>query len=312
MKIVITGASGNYGRLAVARLLERVPAEDLILLTRRPEKLADLAEKGAHVRRGDFDEPASLVEAFKGGDRMLLISATRVGKRVVQHKAAIDAAAATGVRHIAYTSVVGIGPGNPAVVVRDHGPTEALMQASGLAWTALRDSQYSDAVVQAMAPNALASGKWLSSSAGGRIAVVAREDCVDCAVEVLTGEGHENRVYNITGPELLSYRQAAEMASEVAGAPIDYVETDDAGMYAMFDALGIPREPVDDQVVAGIPWNSDDMVTFEAAVREGFFDVLSDDVERLAGRKPQSLRAMMQANAAMLRAAAAGALAPPG
>ena len=79
-------------------------------------------------------------------------------------------------------------------------------------------------------------------------------------------------------------------------------------MYAMFDALGIPREPVDDQVVAGIPWNSDDMVTFEAAVREGCFEIISEDVEWLTGRRPKSLRALMEENAAMLRAAAAGQL----
>lgn len=301
MKIIVTGASGNYGRLAVAGLLDHVPAEDLILLTRTPEKLADLAARGAQVRRGDFDEPESLVAAFSGGTRMLLISATRVGKRVGQHEAAIHAAAAAGVRHIAYTSVVGIGPGNPAVVTRDHGPTEEAMRASGMAWTALRDSQYADAVVHAMAPNAIASGRWLSSSGDGRIAVVARADCVACAVAVLTGEGHENKVYNITGPELLTYRQCAAMAAEISGRPIDYIATDDQGMYAMFDALGIPREPVDDQVIAGIPWNSDDMVTFEAAVREGYFDLLSDDVELLTGRRPGTLRAMMEANAAALR-----------
>lgn len=308
MKIIITGASGQYGRLAVARLLKRVPAGDLILLTRRPEKLADLAELGADVRRGDFDEPMGLVDAFRDGERLLLISATRVGQRVVQHKAAIDAAVRAGVRHIAYTSVVGIAPDNPALVTRDHGPTEQLLRDSGLAWTALRDSQYADAVVFQMAPNALANRRWLSSSGDGRIAVVAREDCVACAVEVLTGDGHKNRVYNITGPDLITYREAAAMAAEVAGSAIDYVATDDDGMYAMFDALGIPRQPVDDQVVAGIPWNSDDMVTFEAAVREGRFEVISEDVEWLTGRRPKSLRAMMEENAAMLRAAAAGQL----
>jgi NAD(P)H dehydrogenase (quinone) len=149
-----------------------------------------------------------------------------------------------------------------------------------------------------MAPNAIASGRWLSSSGDGRIAMVAREDCVRCAVEVLTGEGHENRSYDITGPELLTYRQCAAMAAEIAGRPIDYVPTDDAGMYAMFDALGIPREPVDDQIVAGIPWNSDDMVTFEAAVREGWFEVTSGDVARLTGRTPRSLRSLMEEHAA--------------
>lgn len=305
-KIVVTGASGQYGRLAVAGLLERVHPEDLILLTRRPEKLADLAERGADVRRGDFDDPASLVPAFRGGERMLLISATRVGQRVAQHLAAIAAAQSAGVRHVAYTSVVGIGPGNPAVVTRDHGPTEQIMRDSGLAWTALRDSQYADAVVEAMAPNAVASGTWLSSSGDGRIAVVARTDCVACAVEVLTGEGHADRIYNVTGPDLVTYREAAAMAAEVAGVPVDYVATDDDGMYAMFDALGIPRHPVDDQIVAGIPWNSDDMVTFEAAVRGGYFDIISDDVERLTGRRPTSLRSMFEANRDRLRAAAAG------
>jgi NAD(P)H dehydrogenase (quinone) len=91
------------------------------------------------------------------------------------------------------------------------------------------------------------------------------------------------------------------MLTEVTGRPVRLVETDDAGMYAHFDALGIPREPVDDQTVAGIPWNSDDMVSFERAIREGFLDVCTDDVERLTGRRARSVLELIEANADFLR-----------
>lgn len=93
------------------------------------------------------------------------------------------------------------------------------------------------------------------------------------------------------------------MITEITGRPVDYVETDDEGMYAMFDAMGIPRHPVDDQTVSGVPWNSDDMVSFERSIREGYFEVISDDVERLTGRKARTVRAMIEANVDMLRAA---------
>lgn len=301
MKTIITGASGQYGSSAVGKLLDIMPAEDLILITRSPSKLQHFAERGAQVRYGDFDDPLSLLQAFQGGEKMLLISGTRVGARVVQHKAAIDAAAQAGIRHIAYTSIVGIAPGNPAIVIADHYSTEEMMKASGVAWTALRDQHYTDAMVVNMGPNFIGSGTWLSSTNGGKEAPVWREDCVDCAVSVLTGEGHENRVYNITGPELLDFRQFAALFTELTGRKVDYVETDDEGMYAMFDAMGVPREPVDDQSVKGITWNSDDMVTFERAIREGYFEVISDDVEMLTGRKPRSVRQMITDNLDLLR-----------
>ncbi|HEX7759320.1 MAG TPA: SDR family oxidoreductase [Caulobacteraceae bacterium] len=295
MKIAITGASGQLGRAAVEGLAERVGMANLILISRDPSRLAEFAERGASCRRGDFDDPASLTDAFAGADRMLLISGTRVGKRVAQHRAAIEAAVASGVGHIAYTSFIGISADNPAIIVRDHGPTEDILKSSGAAWTILRDAQYADAVTDVIAPNALATGKWVSSSGDGRMAFVARDDCVACAVAVLAGQGHEGRTYNVTGPELLTYRQAAQIVAEAGGRPVDYVATDDNGLYAMFDAMGVPREPVDDLVVGGNPWCSDDMVTFEAGIRGGHFDVLTDDVERLTGRGPRSLRDLARA-----------------
>lgn len=300
-RVVLTGASGQYGRLATDKLIAMGRARDLILITRTPDTLADRAAAGCDVRYGDFDKPETLAAAVRGAERMLLISGTRVGARIPQHKAAIDAAAAEGVWHIVYTSFVNVEPANPAIVTLDHRETEELIKASGCAWTFLRDAHYADAMIQNAGPGFIASGIWLTSTNGGREAMVWREDCVDCAVAVLTQDGHENKVYPITGPNSENFAEVAAMLSEVSGHPVKLVETDDASMYAHFDALGIPREPVDNQTVAGLPWNSDDMVSFERAIREGFFDVCTDDVERLTGRKARSVRDMIEANAVMLR-----------
>lgn len=300
-RIVITGASGQYGRLATDKLVAMGRATDLILITRKPDKLADRVAQGCDVRFGDFDRPESLAVAVEGADKMLLISGTRVGARVVQHKAAIDAAVAAGIGHIAYTSFVDIDEANPAIVTHDHRETERLIEASGMAWTMLRDAHYADAMILNAAPRFIASGTWLTITNGAREAMVWREDCVDSAVAVLTTPGHENKVYRITGPNRESFAEVAAMLNEIVGCSIALVETDDDGMYAMFDAMGVPREPVDDQSVAGIPWNSDDMVSFERAIREGFLDICTNDVERLIGRKPRSVRQLIEANADVLR-----------
>lgn len=303
-RIVITGASGNYGRGLTDRLVAQGRAADLILITRKPEKLADRAAQGCTVRYGDYDKPETLAEAVRGGERMLLISGTRVGARVEQHKAAIDAAAAGGVKHIAYTSFIGIDdPANPAEVRHDHIETERLIKASGCAWTMLRDAHYADSMILMAGPGVMQSGKWFSNAGEGREAMVWRDDCIESAVAVLTGEGHEGQVYNITGPELQTFREVSAIMAEVTGRPVEYVSLDDDAQYAMFDAMGIPRRPVDDQEINGIPWNSDDMVSFGRAIREGYLELRTDDVERLTGRKPRSVRQMIEENADMLRSA---------
>jgi NAD(P)H dehydrogenase (quinone) len=302
-KIAMTGASGQYGRLATDKLISLGRARDLILITRNPAKLADREKAGCEVRRGDFDEPETLRAALGGAQKLLLISGTRVGARVRQHQAAIDAAAEAGVRHIIYTSFINVDPANPAIVTIDHRETEHLIKSSGMAFTFLRDAHYADSMIINAGPGFLASGVWLTSTNGGREAMVWREDCVDCAVAVLTSAGHENKAYALTGPNRESFTEVAAMLAEITGRPIRPVETDDAGMYAHFDSLGIPREPVDDQTVAGIPWNSDDMVSFERAIREGYLDICTDDVERLTGRKARSVRQLIEANAGALRGA---------
>lgn len=293
-KIIVTGASGAFGGAAARLLLERCAPDDLVFLTRTPEKLKDLRDAGAHVRAADFDDPASLPAAMAGGERMLLISTARVGTRVGQHRNAVDAAVAAGVEHIVYTSLIAAdAPDNPAIVKLDHRATEEIIEASGAAWTHLRDSQYSEAIALAMVIPALAAGHKPDNCGNGKVAFVSRDDCVASAVGVLTQDGHANTAYTLTGPERLSIPEALAMASAIAGKPITVEHVDDKAMFAYFDSLGVPRHASDIVPDGPIPWSSDDMVTFGQSIREGFFETVTDHVEKLTGKAPRSLRDVM-------------------
>lgn len=296
-KIIISGASGAFGRAAAELLLDKVAPQDAILLTRTPAKLADLAARGADVRFADFDDRASLPAAMAGAEKMLLISTARVGTRVGQHRSAVEAAVAAGVRHIVYTSIIAADePANPAIVKDDHRATEQIIEGSGAAWTHLRDSQYAGAIAGPMTIPALLAGGKPDNCGDGPVAFVSRDDCVATAVGVLTQPGHENRAYVLTGPDLITIPQAMALASELAGKPILVEPVDDEAMFAYFDALGAPRHASDIVPDGPIPWSSDDMVTFGQSIREGYFAEKTDWVEKITGRKPKSLRDVMLAH----------------
>ena len=241
MSIVITGASGQLGRLTAELVLDRTPASEVTLTTRRPEALSDLAERGARVRLADFDRPETLAEAFAGGEKLLLISADDLGRRAAQHRAAIEAAREAGVRHVAYTSYLNPVEENPAVITPSHRDTEKALRESGLAWTALRNTFYAEYQVPAGA-QAVATGQLVHNSGDGRIAYVSREDCAAAAAAVLTIEGHEDKAYDITGPETLSQGDVAALLSEVSGRPVEAVAVDDEAFIQGLTAAGV-REP---------------------------------------------------------------------
>jgi NAD(P)H dehydrogenase (quinone) len=297
VSFIITGASGAFGRLATSLLLERVPASEVILVTRNPDALAPFARRGAAVRFGDFDQPGTLPGAFAGGERMLLISTLSVGRRAEQHTRAIRAAIAAGVEYIAYTSSGGTDARNPAVVIRDHLATELVLKDCGLAFTILRNSLYSEAALYQIAPRALAIGQWISNSGEGRVPFVAKRDCAAVAVAALTDRAHEARTYEVTGPELLSYRDVAAIASEVDGRPVEYVSVSDDEMSATLAAAGVPAVYSEGMYTKGVGTSSiQDIVTYEIGVREGWFAVQSNDVERVLKRPPVSLRDIFIAN----------------
>jgi NAD(P)H dehydrogenase (quinone) len=305
MKIVVTGASGSFGRQVAERLLAKLDPSKLILVTRHPAALAEFAGRGAEVRAGDFDRPEALASAFAGGERMLLISTLAVGRRRQrQHRAAIDAAIAAGVKHIVYTSSAGIHPRNPSLAVADHVITEDILRNCGAAFTILRDSQYAEVIATMLAPMALQTGKWVMSTGEGGMAFVSKQDCVASAAAALTTPGHEGAIYEITGPELYTFREAAALAAEIGGRPVEYVPVSHEEKLAFFDAAGVPREYVEGETNAdgtGV-WGSEEMVSYERAIREGYFSICSRHVELLTGRPARSLRDVFLANIAALRA----------
>jgi NAD(P)H dehydrogenase (quinone) len=283
MSIVITGASGHLGRSTAELVLDRVPASEVILTTRHPEALSDFAERGATVRPADFDRPETLAEAFAGGERLLLISADVVGRRMAQHRTAIEAAREAGVRHVAYTSYLNPVEENPAVITPDHRDTERALRESGLAWTALRNAFYAEYQVRAGA-QAIATGRLVHNNGDGRIAYVSREDCAAAAAAVLTTESHEGRAYDITGPEPLSQRDVAALLSEVSGRPVEAVAVDDEAFIEGLTAAGLPEAA------------ARAFASYGRAIREGYLDQTSDAVENLAGRPPRSLREVFEAH----------------
>jgi NAD(P)H dehydrogenase (quinone) len=226
-KIIISGASGNLGGLTVEALLASgVPASRLILVSRTPDELARYAALGASTRFGDFTEPESLAAAYAGGQRMLLVS---IGggslplPRPELHKRAIDAAIAAGVEQIAYTSWAAISQGDTAGISADHVATEQILRDSGVAWTMLRNSVYMDGIT-AQAAGMIESGRAAVPPNDVRMGYVTRADCAAAAAAVLTTPGHENKVYDITGPALVGVREIAEAASAVSGKAIEVVE----------------------------------------------------------------------------------------
>src|SRR3954453_15643577 len=240
MSLVITGAAGLLGRRTAELLLDAADPTDVVLVTRRPQELADLAARGAAVRFGDFTHPASLDAAFAGGERLLLISTDAVGARVAHHRAAIDSAARAGVRHIAYTSVLNPAPGT-SPVADDHRATEQALRDSGLAWTALRNGLYAEPRI-GEAQAALAAGALPHNLGDGRTAFVSREDCAAVAVAVLTGGAeHDGKAYDVTGPELPGGAELAALYAEVGGAPVAAIAVDDAAWIAGGVAAGLPE-----------------------------------------------------------------------
>ncbi|MDH6436875.1 NAD(P)H dehydrogenase (quinone) [Streptomyces sp. SAI-144] len=225
--IVVSAASGAFGRLVIDQLLARRPADRVVAAVRNPNGAVDLAARGVHVRLGDYDDPATLRTAFKGADRLLLISSPELEpyRRARQHQAAIDAARAAGVGSIAYTSFLGADTQADGVTAAHHS-TERTLLASGLPHTLLRHPFYSEAFLNPGLHAAVASGELADGTGGRGINTAFRSDLAEAAARVLTEDCHIGRAYDFTG-SLWTYNQLAHALSRISGKPVAHRDRHD-------------------------------------------------------------------------------------
>lgn len=269
MKILVTGATGNLGSLVVESLLKSVPAENLAVSVRDPKKAEHLKARGVDVRYGDFHHPESLVSAFTGIDRLLIISSGDLQNRAQQQLAAVNAAKEANVSFIAYTSAAN-AKDSAFVIAADHRATEEAILQSGIPYSFLRNNWYLEnelSTIQAV----LNGAPWVTSAGSGKVGWAGRRDYAEAAANVLAGEGHNNTVYELSGKPL-TQEELSSILAGVIGREVPVQQVDDETYGKIMSNAGVPAEVV--------PF----LVAIQSGIREGYLDIESKDFEKLLGR----------------------------
>lgn len=271
MTIVVTGATGHLGHLIVESLLNRgVPADQIVAVGRKVDKAADLADRGVRVAAADYEDAASLDAALAGADTLVLVSSSEVGKRASQHVAAIDAAKRAGVARVIYTSAPAART-SELILAPEHKATEEHLEQSGLAHTVLRNGWYNENYVGSAA-QAVASGTLAASVGDGKVASAARADYAEAAAVVATTDGHEGKVYELSGDHAWDFAELAATVSSIVGIPVTYASLSPEEHHAVLTGAGL------DEGTAGF------VVALDGNIRDGLLSVTSGDLSRLIAR----------------------------
>ncbi|WP_026695447.1 SDR family oxidoreductase [Peribacillus kribbensis] len=275
MKVLVTGATGKLGSKVVESLLNSIPASDLAVSVRNPEKAQGLRDRGVEIRQGDFDSPESLDHAFSGIDRLLIISADGDNEtRIQQHTNAVQAAERAGVKFIAYTSIAN-APESKNLMAPPHVATEAAIIKTGIPYSFLRNNWYLENETGSI-QGAMAGAPWVTSAGEGKVGWALQQDYADAAAAVLLGSGHENTVYELSGP-LLSQEEFAAALGKVLGKEIPVQQVSDEQYAEIMKGLGLPDFVI--PIVVGI----------QESIRNGSLEVESNDFEKVLGRPVTSV-----------------------
>ena len=282
MTIVVTGATGQLGRLTVEALLRRGSAPaDIVATGRDVDRIADLAERGVTVRQADFADPATLPSAFAGADRLLLVSTTTVGERLDNHRRALAAARTAGVGQVVYTSAVNAGSARMRLA-EEHRATEQLLEESGLPAVVLRNGWYLENHTDLL-PVVLATGTLTGSAGAGRVSSASRADYAEAAAVVLTTDGHVGATYELGGDQDFSLPELATAIGRATGQPVGYRDLPVAEYAAVLTGLGLP---------AGL---AEVLADADAGLARGELQTTSDDLRRLLGRPTTTLEEALTA-----------------
>jgi NAD(P)H dehydrogenase (quinone) len=271
MTILVTGASGHLGHLAVEHLLDLGTAPDQIVAgARTPSAIADLAALGVRTVHLDYTDVASLDAALVGVDHLLLVSGSEVGQRAVQHAAVIDAAKRAGVEHLVYTSAPAATT-SALILAPEHKATEEAIVASGIPATILRNSWYTENYVGA-AQQAAATGELVASVGDGRVASASRTDYARAAAVVLTEPGHVGAVYELSGDYAWNFTELAAAISVALDTPVAYAPVTSEEHAAILGGAGLDEGTIG--FVVGLDTN----------IRDGLLGVTTGDLARLIQR----------------------------
>jgi NAD(P)H dehydrogenase (quinone) len=270
MKILVTGATGKLGSKVVDSLLKSIPASELAVSVRNPEKAEGLRARGVEVRQGDFDRPETLDNAFKDIDRLLIISADGDNEtRIRQHTDAVQAAERAGVKFIAYTSLANATE-SKNLMAPPHVATEAAIIKTGIPYSFLRNNWYLENEIGSI-QGALAGAPWITSAGEGKVGWALQQDYADAAAAVLVGNDHENTVYELSGP-LLTQDELASALGNVLGEKVAVQQVSDEKYAEIMKGLGLPDFVI--PIVVGI----------QESIRNGSLEVESNDFEKVLGR----------------------------